>query len=492
MTASDDKDPRRSDGGGAAGAETSTADGPAGLDPAPHLSRRERLAAGRAEREKVPLKALGGWAPAADRADPVDVITAQEQDRLQVLLPIRHGRMLRDAFGFYRGAAAVMAADLGAGPRTGLTVQLCGDAHLLNFGAYGSPERSLVFDVNDFDETIPGPFEWDVKRLVTSIAVCARNNGLGEKKVYELALAAARTYRECMAMFAEMDTLAVWYTQLGVDEVIAGIHDPAVRRDAQRVASKATSRDSAQAAAKLTTVAAGRRTIDSQPPLVVPFRELAGWFDAFGAKRIRELVRSNFAAYRRSLRPDVLALVDRYEMVDMALKVVGVGSVGTRCAIVLMQGRDVDDVLFLQVKEAVRSVAEPFTHKSRYRHQGERVVVGQRLTQSSSDIFLGWSNGGELGDYYWRQLRDWKASVAVETMDAVRLDAYGDLCAWTLAKGHARSGDPVAISSYLGTKDRFDRALADFAIAYADQNEADFERLTAAAAAGRIEVAESF
>ena len=454
-----------------------------------HLSLEMRVAAGKAQRAAVPLEALGAWEPKPDRADPVAIITAQETDRLQPLLPVRHARMLQNAFGFYRGAPAVMAADLAAGPRTDLEVQLCGDAHLLNFGVYGSPERSLVFDVNDFDETLPGPFEWDVKRLVASLVVAARGNGLGKKKAREVALASARSYRDFVRRFAGMDTLTTWYTQMNADKIIAGLHDPVIRADAQRVATRATSRDTAQAAAKLTVVQDGRRTIVPQPPLVVPYRDLPTGVD------IRDLgrsVRMNWNTYRHSLHSDVIKLLSRYQLEDLALKVVGVGSVGTRCSIGVFTGRDVDDVLFLQVKEAGRSVLEPYLKRSRYKHQGERVVAGQRLTQSASDIFLGWSNGPQGGMFYWRQLRDWKGSVNVDAMDQAHLLAYGELCAWTLAKGHARSGDPAAIAAYLGKKDRFDVAMADFAAAYANQNELDYAAMKKAADDGRIEVAEVF
>jgi uncharacterized protein (DUF2252 family) len=454
-----------------------------------HVSMEERLTAGKAQRNVVPLESLSELEPADGRRDAVAIITAQEADRLQPYVPVRHARMLQDAFGFYRGAPAVMAADLATAPRTGLTVQLCGDAHLLNFGMFGSPERALVFDVNDFDETLPGPFEWDVKRLVASLVVAARGNGMGRKKARAIAQEGARAYRDFMRRFAEMDTLKTWYTQLSVDRIIAGIHDPALKADAQRSAAKATNRDSAQAAAKLTVVEGGKRAIVSQPPLVIPFRDLSR---SLLVRDLERAVRANYTSYRRSLRSDVRILLSRYKIDDMALKVVGVGSVGTRCFIGVLTGRDPDDVLFLQVKEAGRSVLEPYLRRSRHRHAGERVVAGQRLTQAASDIFLGWSNGPNGGEFYWRQLRDWKGSADVTTMDFAHLNAYGELCAWTLAKGHARSGDPVAIAAYLGKKNRFDVAMADFANVYADQNEADYAAMKQAAEDGRIEVAEVF
>jgi uncharacterized protein (DUF2252 family) len=466
-----------------------TAATPAALRRRRRPTREERSAAGKAQRQTVPLEALGAFEPGDDRRDPVAILEQQEKDRLQFLLPVRHARMLESAFGFYRGAPAVMAADLGAGLRTELEVQLCGDAHLLNFGVYGSPERTLVFDVNDFDETLPGPFEWDVKRLVASLVVAARENGFTPKRQRAIALVAARAYRTFMRRFSEEDTLTIWYTQLGVDRILAGVHDAALRADAAKTAAGATSRDSAQAAAKLSTVQDGRRVITSAPPLIMPVSDVP--LDMH-PRDVERGVRANFETYRRSLRPDVKVLVNRYRLDDIALKVVGVGSVGTRCFIAVLTGHDSDDVLFLQVKEATRSVLEPYLRRSRFRHQGERVVMGQRLTQSASDIFLGWSHGPAGGDFYWRQLRDWKGSANTTTMDAAHLQAYGELCAWTLAKGHARSGDPVAIAAYLGKKDRFDVAMADFAEKYADQNKADHAALKKAAEAGRIEVAETF
>jgi len=328
-----------------------------------------------------------------------------------------------------------------------------------------------------------------VKRLVASLVVAARGNGFSKKKARAVALASARSYRDFMRRFAELDTLTTWYTQMSADSILAGIHDPVLRADAQRTATRATSRNAAQAAAKLTAVQDGKRVIVPQPPLVVPFRDLPEGLDIADLDRS---VRMNWDTYRHSLHSDVLKLLSRYQLEDLALKVVGVGSVGTRCFIGVFTGRDVDDVLFLQVKEAGRSVLEPHLKRSRYKHQGERVVAGQRLTQSASDIFLGWSNGPQGGTFYWRQLRDWKGSVNVGTMDPAHLTAYGELCAWTLAKGHARSGDPAAIAAYLGKKDRFDIAMADFAEAYAAQNEADYAAMQKAAEDGRIEVAEVF
>jgi len=452
------------------------------------LSRADRMARGEDARAVAPLASHAEFRPDGSR-DPVGLLLSQAESRVPELVPVRHGRMLVSPFTFYRGAALPMAADLAGTPISGLRVQVCGDAHLSNFGAFASPSRRLVFDVNDFDETLPGPFEWDVKRLVASLVVAARGNGFGRKKARAIALASARSYRDFMRRFAEMDTLTTWYTQMNADKILDGIHDPVLRADAERTATRATSRDAAQAAAKLTVVQDGRRTIVPQPPLVVPFRDLPEGLDIVDLNRS---VRMNWTTYRHSLHSDVIRLLSRYRLEDLALKVVGVGSVGTRCFIGVFTGRDADDVLFLQVKEAGRSVLEPHLKRSRYKHQGERVVAGQRLTQSASDIFLGWSNGPQGGTFYWRQLRDWKGSVNVGTMDPAHLTAYGELCAWTLAKGHARSGDPAAIAAYLGKKDRFDIAMADFAEAYAAQNEADYAAMQKAAEDGRIEVAEVF
>ncbi len=361
-------------------------------------------------------------------------------------------------------------------PRTGLTVQLCGDAHLANFGMYGSPERELLFDVNDFDETLPGPFEWDLKRLAASFVLACRNNGLGEDVARQTALAAARSYREHITAFAEMRELDVWYSHIVADDLLAMARSSqmamqAKKKDvdarmkiAEKTFAKARTRDSLQAAGKLTEVVDGTRRIVDMPPLVMHLEELEG------VERTYHL----FGQYKATLEDDRRQLLDRYELVDVARKVVGVGSVGTRCIIVLLVGRDVEDPLLLQVKEAGPSVLEAYLGKSRFTHSGHRVVAGQRLTQAASDIFLGWMTGKPAGrHFYWRQLRDMKGSVDTALLQAPGLEILATLCGWTLARGHARSGHRIAIASYLGVSDRFDRAIADFAKRYANQAEKD-------------------
>ncbi len=382
------------------------------------------------------------------------------------LVPIRWGRMSASPFTFYRGSAALMAADLAPMPRTGLQVQLCGDAHLANFGLYGSPERELLFDVNDFDETLPGPFEWDLKRLAASFVLASRENGFDQDVARETALASVRSYREHMTAYAEMRELDVWYSRVVADDLLEMARktlgaeggakaDTKTRiKTAQKTLAKTRGRDSLQAAGKLTEVVDGVRRIVDQPPLVMHFEELQD------AERIHAL----FEQYKRTLADDRRTLIDRYDIVDVARKVVGVGSVGTRCIIGLLLGRDVDDPLFLQVKEAGPSVLEPYLGRSRFTHAGHRVVAGQRLMQAASDIFLGWMTGQPEGrHFYWRQLRDMKGSIDTAILRPAGLEVLATLCGWTLARGHARSGRRIAIASYLGVSDRFDQAIADFA-----------------------------
>jgi hypothetical protein len=448
-----------------------------------HAKRAERRAQGKAVRERLPLAALGDLAPAAADRDPVALTLAADVDRLPWLVPIRHGRMLRSAFTFYRGSAGLMAHDLAQSPLSGLDVQLCGDAHLSNFGVFGSPERALVFDLNDFDETLPGPFEWDVKRLVASMVIAARDRGFKPKKQHEIAYATAERYRTAMREFAERTALETWHAQLEVDVALDTVADDEWRDYAASVADRARGKDHLQAVSRFTRVVDGKRMIVADPPLIVRLDDLA---EQLGEDPV-DMVRQVFLQYRASVRDDVQALLDRYTYVDSAVKVVGVGSVGTRCVIVLLQGADEDDLLFLQVKEARRSVLEPYLSPSHYAHHGERVVAGQRLMQSASDAFLGWANGPLGRHYYWRQLRDWKGSADIEQLNERLLLRYGTLCAWTLAKAHARSGDRVAIAAYLGSSSRFEEALTTFAMAYAERNEEDFAALAAAAADGRIE-----
>jgi uncharacterized protein (DUF2252 family) len=451
-----------------------------------------RAAAGKAARTAAPLDSHADIGPDAGR-DPVALLRSQESTRVAELVPIRYGRMLASPFAFLRGAALPMAADLASTVNSGLRVQLCGDAHLSNFGVFGSPERSLVFDLNDFDETAPGPFEWDVKRLAASIEVAGRGNGFTAKQRRAAVLAAARSYRESMREFSGMGELAVWYLHLSMDQVLrehGDELDEAARAQLERALAKARSKDSRQAFAKLTEAVDGRVRIRSDPPLVVPAADLARELGPAAQDMVDDLG-DLLRAYRRTLQPDRRALLDRYDLVDIARKVVGVGSVGTRAWILLLIGRDDADPLFLQAKEAQASVLEQFTGRAKQRNHGQRVVEGQRLLQASSDIMLGWQRttgpDGVERDYYVRQLRDWKGSVDVERLSPTNAVIYARMCGWTLARAHARSGDRIAIAAYLGRKDRFDRAIADFAVSYADRTEVDHRALHTAVDRGLIE-----
>ncbi|MFJ4689513.1 DUF2252 domain-containing protein [Streptomyces sp. NPDC088789] len=457
------------------------------------LTLSERVAYGRQARTRVPRSSHARHEPRAGRPDPVELIERQSATRVQELVPVRYGRMLESPFRFYRGAATIMASDLGAVPDTGLGVQLCGDAHPLNFRLLASPERRLVFDINDFDETYPGPFEWDVKRLASGLVTAGRANGFTLKEQNRVVRECVRSYRERMREFAGMRTLDIWYAQDDTDRVreLAGpsADAEAVRRT-RRAAERARTRTSLRAFEKLTHVTAEGRRIASDPPLVTPLDQLRA--DPKEEGREQEL-RTLLESYARSLPPDRRHLLRHYRLVDIARKVVGVGSVGTRCWIVLLLGRDDDDPLLLQAKEAGESVlAEhtPAEHAERYDNEGRRVVTGQHLIQTSSDIFLGWTHltglDGQPRDFYVRQLWDWKGIARPETMDPQLMALFGRICGASLARAHARSGDPVALAAYLGTSDRFDRALAEFGQAYADQNERDFAALEAAHRTGRI------
>jgi uncharacterized protein (DUF2252 family) len=450
----------------------------------------ERAADGKQRRRAVPLADHAAVVERADRRDPLVTLDEQDAQRVPELVPIRYGRMTASPFTYYRGAARVMAADLAAWRSTGLTVQLCGDAHLGNFGLFGSPERRLIFDINDFDETLPGPFEWDVKRLVASLVIISQDNGFSRKQWRRVARAAAARYRAAMAQFADMRDIDVWYSNLDAADVRKHL---APRRDVKRQKRltktfvRARSRDNLQAASKMTETADGLRRIAADPPLIVPLRDLAPEAEQQDLQeRFRHLLRQ----YRRTLQPDRRVLLERYHFVDMARKVVGVGSVGTRCWIVLLTGRDHADPLFLQIKEATSSVLAQFLGRSRYVNQGQRVVSGQRMMQQASDIFLGWQRTAGIDevqrDFYVRQLRDWKGSIQVEALLPKGLQYYGEVCAWSLARAHARSGDRVAISGYLDSSDTFDRALADFGETYADLNAQDHQVLVDAVADGRI------
>jgi uncharacterized protein (DUF2252 family) len=438
----------------------------------------ERADTGRAARKRTPLDRHGTFQPAPDRPDPVDLLFAQEKTRLPELLDLRHKRMRASPLAFYRGAATVMAADLAAQPHSGLVTQLCGDAHLFNFGLFASPERRLVFDLNDFDETFPGPFEWDVKRLMASVALAGRANDFGRRDRAAILRATARRYREAMAGFAQRGQLDVWYANADLEDVTRRL-DKTRRRKVAEVGAKARSRTSLQAYQKLTQLVGGRRRIVADPPLLVPVADLMPEIDRI---EFEEQIRGLLAEYRMTLAEDRRHLVDAYRFVDMARKVVGVGSVGTRCWIILLTGRDDSDPLLLQVKEATTSVLGPDSPDPQ--GEGHRVVAGQRLMQATSDIFLGWQRvpgfDGQTRDFYIRQLRDWKGSVTTEEMVPDGLRAYGELCAWTLARAHARSGDRIAIAAYLGRSDRFERALTDFAESYALQTEQDHAAFKAA------------
>jgi uncharacterized protein (DUF2252 family) len=426
----------------------------------------------------------------------VALLESQAATRVPELVPIRYGRMLVSPFTFYRGAALVMAADLAGTPDSGLRVQACGDAHLANFGVFGSPERNLVFDINDFDETAPGPWEWDVKRLVTSLEIAGRANGHDDAQRRRVLMGATQTYRTAMAGFAEMTNLEVWYARLDFEEQFARLRRNRPARDVKRTEkaiAKARSRDSMQALSKFSEVVDGQLRIVHQPPLIARLEEMAAERAGLEASDVEDMIRSILAGYRQTLPSDRRHLLDSYDYVDTALKVVGVGSVGTRAWMLLMLGRDSGDPLFLQAKEAQDSVLERFVGGAGFDNAGERVVAGQRLMQSTSDIFLGWQRitsplDDQQRDFYVRQLRDWKGSADVDDIDPERLFFYGRLCAWTLAKAHARSGDRIAIAGYLGNGDTFDRAIAQFAAAYAEQNDRDYEALQQAAAQGRIPV----
>ncbi len=447
-----------------------------------HLTVEERKEHGREARKKVPRSSHADWSPAADRPDPLDVLTAQDQSRLQELVPIRHGRMSESPFAFYRGAAAIMAGDLAPTPVSGIDAQLCGDAHLSNYGAFASPNRTLVFDVNDFDETLPGPWEWDLKRLTASFALAGRANGLGHKATRDAVMASAEAYRTAMAYFAKQAALDVWYAQLSVDQLTDALDKKSDRKRLSKSAAKARSKNNLKAMTKLTERADGALRIASSPPLLVPLRNIAG----DDANELRHQVEQSWELYRSSITDDRKALLNRYRMIDVALKVVGVGSVGTRCLLALFEGRDEQDPLFLQVKEAGASVLEAHLKPSTYDTPGERVVQGQRLIQASGDTLLGWSSSEAGHHYYWRQYHDMKGSADVETMSHRRLGVYAQICGWSLAHAHARSSDPVAISGYLGTGTVMDRALTEFAFTYADQNDLDFASMTEAIDDGRM------
>jgi uncharacterized protein (DUF2252 family) len=457
----------------------------------PHLSVAERVASGKAARVEVPRASHAAFEPSPNRPDPLELLERQAAARVPELVPIRYGRMLVSPFTFYRGAALIMAQDLASTPHSGLTVQCCGDAHLSNFGVFASPERRLVFDLNDFDETLPGPWEWDVKRLAVSMLIAAINNGFRVKDQDRIVLETVNQYRTAMANFAGMKNLDVWYSHLEIErlmrEYASQFKQKMVKRT-EKTLTKARTKDSMAAFSKLTHVVDGKVRIVDQSPLIVPIEQLAPGDER---DKLFEALHELIRAYRETLEFDRRVLLEQFELTDFARKVVGVGSVGTRAWIALLLGRDGEDPLFLQMKEAEASVLEEFVGASEFSNHGERVVVGQRLMQASSDIFLGWLHvesgiDGKARDFYGRQLKDWKGSAEIEQMVPKGLATYGKLCGWTLARAHARSGDRVAIAAYLGNGDSFERAILEFSKAYSEQNERDYKELDAAIKAGRI------
>jgi len=420
------------------------------------------------------------WRAHGERADPVAILRAADATRQPDLVPLRYGRMLQSPFAFYRGSAGVMAADLARTPVTGIKVQVCGDCHLMNFGGFATPERRLIFDINDLDETLPAPWEWDVKRLVASFVLAARSNGLSDADGRDAAVACARSYRRKMRDFAEMDVLDVWYARLDDTTLLAMLPQDRKAMVSKRIA-KATARGSSELVfPKLVEQAGGQARIHDAPPTIFHA-------DASHSAGNLDLVRETFAKYRETLAANRRVLFDRYRLVDAAVKVVGIGSVGTLCMVALMMSV-ADHPLFLQMKQANASVLEAYAGKSVYAQHGQRVVEGQRLMQPSSDLFLGWATGPEGRHFYVRQLRDVKLSPLVETYDAEMLAIYAQACGWVLARAHAKAGDPWAISGYLGKNTQFDEAMGKFALAYADQAERDHAALRAAVRAGTVEV----
>jgi uncharacterized protein (DUF2252 family) len=460
----------------------------------PRMDVADRAAKGKAARAEAPRSGHRKWAPAEDREDPVAILERQAEARVQELVPIRYGRMAASPFAFFRGAAAVMSADLAVTPVSGLQAQACGDAHLSNFGAFASPDRRLIFDLNDFDESLPAPWEWDVKRLSASFAIAARENGLKRKQRAAAVAKVTRSYREAMREFAAMRNLEVWYARFDVEAAIAEVEaeDPDAVKQVKRGVAKARGKDSLRALAKLTETTEGELRFRSEPPLLVPGEELVPVADG---RSVAELLEGVLDVYRETLPCDRQHLLDGYRFRQIARKVVGVGSVGTRAWVVLLTGADDGDPLFLQAKEAETSVLEPYAGASRFDNHGQRVVEGQRLMQAASDIFLGWCRtvglDGRQRDFYVRQLWDWKRSAEVERLTPRGLDVYAEMCGWTLARAHARSGDRIAIASYLGSGDAFDQAIADFSEGYAEQNLRDHQALLDAIDSGRVAAEEA-
>jgi uncharacterized protein (DUF2252 family) len=464
----------------------------AAAKPVAHLNPAERAARGKAARAEVPRSSHAIFEPHASRPDPVELLELQAKTRVPELVPIRYGRMLVSPFTFYRGGALIMASDLAATPRSGLNVQCCGDAHLSNFGAFASPERQLVFDINDFDETLPGPWEWDVKRLAASMVLAAQDNGFPVKDQDQIVLNTVEEYRTAMAGFAAMNNLEVWYAHLDIEDVVekySSQFKPKQVKRTEKAIAKAHTKDSMSAFSKLTHVVDGQARIVSEPPLIVPIEDLA---EGQERDEMFEELHERLRTYRASLQHDRRVLLEEFQLTDFARKVVGVGSVGTRAWIALLLGKDGQDPLFLQMKEAEASVLEEFLAPSEFSNHGERVVTGQHLMQASSDIFLGWLHveaglDGKARDFYGRQLKDWKGSAEIEQMVPRGMATYGRLCGWTLARAHARSGDRIAIAAYLGKGSTFDRAIVEFSHAYAEQNGRDYKALAKAVKSGRVQ-----
>ncbi len=444
----------------------------------PSRAPATRQTDGKALRKRTPRSSHSEWTPPRDRRDPIELLIKSSTHRVQHLVPIRYGRMLQSAFAFYRGAAAIMAADLSSTPSTGLRVQVCGDCHLMNFGIFATPERNLIFDINDFDESLPGPWEWDLKRLTASFVIAGRHNNFKRSQPREAALAAARGYREQMARFAQMGALQIWYERVNVDDLLAHLPEKSFRAAAEAEIRKATHGGPEHDFPKLVDVEQKQPTIRDNPPLIYHPRRAE-------AREFIEDLRQAFARYRKTLSDERRVLLDRYTLTDHAVKVVGVGSVGTRCGVLLLMAGP-NDPLFLQVKEATTSVLEPYLGKSTYANHGERVVNAQRLMQATSDLFLGWTQGRGGRHFYIRQLHDVKVKPMVEVYDPPTMNVYAQYCGWVLARAHARSGNPKLISEYLGNTDRFDQSVANFAESYADQNERDYQEFVGAVRKRRL------
>ncbi|MDF1744354.1 MAG: DUF2252 domain-containing protein [Gimesia sp.] len=446
----------------------------------------ERYEYGRSLREQTPLESHAEWSPATRLADPVALIEEQNTRRVPWLVPVRRKRMSRSSFTFFRGGARIMASDLAQTPNSGIQTQLCGDAHLANFGVYASPERRLVFDLNDFDETLPGPWEWDVKRLAASLCIAARHNGLNEKRTHKITQRTVAAYRNAIEEFSRMRVTDIWYNLFESDRMIEMLKGKKLKRGARKVVEKAMRKDSRHALDRLAEEVNGKYRIRSAPPLLIPARDLP---ETDMRDQIQSIVLESFEQYRKNASDEMEHLLGNFRVIDFAVKVVGVGSVGTRCAILLLEGRDRNDPLFLQIKQAEKSVLEEYLPKSRYQNSGERVVQGQRLMQGATDIFLGWTESKKTGNqFYWRQLKDWKGSADVDNLDYKKLNYLATIRGWNLARSHARTGDAIAISGYLGSGTKFEKAITEFSARYADQNDRDYEAFMTEIHDGRLEV----